>query len=168
MIINKLRKILSKRDKFLKDKRFRIFGERLRHPSLWYFNKYTVSRAFSIGLFCAWVPVPMQMLLSGSLAIVFRSNFPVSVSLVWLTNPFTMPMLFLFAYNIGAFFLKTEPIIFDFELSFSWLINKMCYIWQPFLLGCFICATVSSIVGNICVRIGWRISIILNWFNRKA
>lgn len=168
MFVSKLKKYLLNDKRFLKDRRFKIFGNKLYDPCIWYFNKYTISRAFSIGLFFAWIPVPLQMLLAAGFAILFKANFPISIALVWLTNPITMPIFFLFAYKVGMiFFSISSPGTLDLELSFAWLFNKMCDVWQPFILGCVICAFVSAVFGNICVRLLWRLLIIKNWYMRK-
>ncbi len=168
MFINKLKKLLLNNKKFLENKKFKIFCISLYDPCIWYFNKYTISRAVSIGLFFAWIPVPLQMLLAASFAILFKANFPVSVTLVWLTNPITMPIFFLFAYKVGVMFFSVS-VVSDiyFELSFAWLFNKMCDIWQPFMLGCIICAVTSSVVGNVLVRLLWRFLIVKHWYTRR-
>jgi uncharacterized protein (DUF2062 family) len=49
-----------------------------------------------VGLFCAFIPVPFQMLLAAPSAIIFSANLPVSIALVWITNPITMPPIFFF------------------------------------------------------------------------
>lgn len=168
MLIFKLKRILSKNKKFLNDKKFKIFGKRIYNPYIWYFNKYTISKGVSIGLFFAWMPVPLQMLFAAGFAILFKANLPVSIIFVWLTNPITMPILFLAAYKIGQlFFTVASTSVFKFELSFSWLFNKTCDIWHPFITGCFVCAIVSSILGNITVRLLWKFSILKNWRMRK-
>jgi len=168
MFIFKLKKTVLNNKKFLNDKKLKIFGKKLYDPCIWYFNKYTISRAASIGLFFAWMPVPLQMFLAAACAILFKANLPISVALVWITNPITMPVFFLFAYKIGIiFFPISETINIDFELSFAWMFNKMCDIWQPFIFGCILCAFVSSILGNICVRLLWRFFIIKSWYMRK-
>ena len=75
-------------------KHLRIFGKLLHNPSLWHMNRHSVAKAFAVGLFFAWVPVPFQMVLGAGGAILFHANLPLSVVLVWLTNPFTMPPMF--------------------------------------------------------------------------
>ena len=41
----------------------------------------------AVGLFVALMPIPLQMAVAAAIAILVRSNLPISVSLVWLTNP---------------------------------------------------------------------------------
>jgi len=169
MFIDNFKKLLSDNKRFLKDKKFKIFGKRLYNPCIWYFNKYTIARAASIGLFFAWIPIPLQMLLAAAFAILFKANLPLSVMLVWLTNPVTMPIFFLFAYKVGMMFFSVSVVTdIYFELSFAWLFNKMCDIWQPFMLGCVICAITSSIIGNILVRLLWRFLVIKHWYTRRT
>ncbi len=161
MLKSKFKKFFYKNITKYRNIKLSIFGKDFYNPSIWYFNKYTVSKAMSIGLFFAWMPIPFQMFLAASFAILFRANLPVSVSMVWLTNPITMPILFLFAYKFGAIFFVVD--IHDnimFELSMNWFLNKFMHIWKPFLLGCFLCAIISSILGNLFVRIIWRLFVI--------
>ncbi|MEJ2176733.1 MAG: DUF2062 domain-containing protein, partial [Gammaproteobacteria bacterium] len=67
----------------------RYFGDRIHDHHLWRVNRQSVSRATAIGLFCAYLPLPMQMLPAALLAIFFRANLPISILLVWISNPFT-------------------------------------------------------------------------------
>jgi uncharacterized protein (DUF2062 family) len=62
-------------------------------------------RRHFIGLFCAFLPLPFQMVIAASLAVLSRCNVPIAVVLVWVSNPITMtPMLF-FSYQLGAWLL---------------------------------------------------------------
>jgi len=138
----------------------RVFGHLLLEPNLWHLNRRSASGAFAIGLFCAFIPIPFQMVVSAGFAILFRVNIPISVATVWFSNPITMPPLFYFAYWIGTLVLGVELGGFDVELSFEWLSNGLLRIWKPFLLGCFIVGTVSAILGYISVRLLWRLHIV--------
>lgn len=138
----------------------RVFGHLLLEPNLWHLNRRSASGAFAIGLFCAFIPIPFQMIVSAGLAIMFRVNIPISVATVWISNPITMPILFYFAYWVGALVLGVELDGFAVELSFEWLSNGLLHIWKPFLLGCFIVATVSAMLGYISMRLLWRLHIV--------
>jgi uncharacterized protein (DUF2062 family) len=100
------------------------------------------------------------MVLAAALAILVRVNLPISVALVWVSNPFTMPPLFYFAYRLGTRILGVPAGKFNIELSFEWLGSGLAAIWQPFLLGCFVMGASCSLLGYLGMRLIWRISII--------
>jgi len=151
-----------KNNKYLK-----VFGSLLHNADLWHFNRHSIAKAFAIGLFCAWVPIPFQMVLAAGIAILFSANLPMSAALVWITNPFTMPPMFYAAYKIGATVMGVGELPFEMELSLDWLINGTLLIWQPFLLGCFISGLVSAMLGYFGIQIFWRWRVMKNWRKRK-
>ena len=57
---------------------------------LWGFKRTSVARGCAIGLFCCMIPMPLQMLLAAAIALVWKANIPLSVALVWVSNPLTM------------------------------------------------------------------------------
>ncbi|NIQ12825.1 MAG: DUF2062 domain-containing protein, partial [Gammaproteobacteria bacterium] len=75
----------------------------------------------SIGLFVAFLPIPFQMLVAAVLAILFRVNLPISVALVWISNPLTMAPMFYFCYWLGSKLLSLPPQDITFELSIEWM-----------------------------------------------
>lgn len=167
MLKKKIRQFLPDKKKLAEYKSLQIFGRLLHDANLWHLNRTSVARAFSIGLFFAWVPVPFQMALSAGTAILFHANLPLSIALVWLTNPLTMPALFFFAYKLGSFILGVSPTGYKFSISPDWFMNFLSEKWQPFLLGCFILGVVSSILGHVLIRLIWRYFTIKSWRSRK-
>jgi len=155
-----IRKFLPDPHKIREHKSLKMFGTLLHAPNLWHLNRKSVSLAFAVGLFFMWIPVPFQMALAAGVAIMVQSNLPISVILVWISNPVTMPPLFYFAYKLGTVLLNTPPSEFSFELSIDWLMNEMLAIWQPFLAGCFTLAVISSVIGFFSMRLLWRLHII--------
>jgi hypothetical protein len=147
----------------------RFFGTLLHDPNLWHLNRRSASGAFAVGLFIAFVPVPFQMLLAAAVAILFRVNLPVSVALVWLSNPLTIPPIFYFTYSLGAWLLGLPPRSegFHFELSYEWLVTELGAIWEPFLLGCFVSGVVSAAVGYLAIRGLWRLHLVKHYKARK-
>jgi len=162
-----VKRYMPNRDKVLNNKYMQVFGTLLHDPNLFHINRRSVSGAFAVGLFFAWIPVPFQMVLAAAVAIPARVNLIISVALVWISNPITMPPLFYFAYLLGGWVLGIETNHFDFELSFSWLANELGLIWEPFLLGCIIMAVSSSILGYISMRLFWRWNVVRRWEKRK-
>ena len=107
------------------------------------------------------------MVAAAALAVLMRCNLPLSVGLVWLTNPLTMPAIFYMAYRIGAMLIEAPVQKIQFELSFYWLTNHLEAIWQPFLLGCLLCGLFFGSLGYFVISILWRIRVARNWRKRK-
>ncbi len=159
------RRLLPIAQDFLRDRSVRrLFGELLLQPNLWHLNRASVSSAVSLGLFVAFFPVPGQMLIAAAGAILLVCNLPISVVFVWVSNPITLPPMLYAAYRLGAWLLD-EPI--GFELSVEWLLRSLGEIWQPLLLGCFVLGAASAVVGNVVVRLIWRIHVITSWRERR-
>ena len=164
----KLLKRISPDPETLKDhKHLRAFGTLLHNPNLWHFNRRSISGAVALGLFCAFIPVPWQMIIAAAGAIFLHLNLPVSVIMVWVSNPITMPPMFYLCYVVGAWFLNTPAVDFSFELSWDWLTNYLGAIWEPFLLGCFILGTCASMLGYVVIRILWRVTTVRKWNQRR-
>jgi len=153
--------------KIREHKHLQIFGALLHSPNLWHLNRRSVPGAFAVGLFVAFVPVPFQMVLAAAAAIAFSVNLPISVALVWISNPVTMPPLFFSAYLLGAEILGTEPTEMHFELSWEWLTTGLSAIWQPFLLGCFLAGSILAIIGYCAIRLLWRWHIVQHLKQRR-
>lgn len=142
------------------------FGEILQNPNLWHINRRSAAGAVAVGLFCAWMPMPFQMLLAAAIAMLFTVNLPLSVGLVWISNPFTMPPLFYAAYRLGAYVLNEPVTHFQFHLSFTWLVEAFETIAPSLLVGCFILAIISSASGYLLLRLLWRLNIAKKWQRR--
>lgn len=149
-------------------KRLRFLGERLHEPNLWHLNRRSVSSAFAIGLFVMYIPVPGQMLIAATLALFFGANLPISVVLVWISNPITMPPMFYFAYQIGVWLLGLRETAKASAFADERFFSVLEHIWQPFLLGCFIVGAMCSVSGYILVRILWRVLVIKQWNRRRV
>lgn len=148
-------------------KHLQFLGTLLHDPNIFHLNRRSVSGAFSVGLFMAFVPVPFQMVLAAIGAIVMRANLPISVALVWITNPLTMPPIFYGAYKLGAWILQTPVQDVEFVLSMEWMMHKLGEIWQPFLLGCFVSGLFFAVLGNVSIRLFWRLMVNRNWRKRQ-
>ena len=84
----------------------RLLGDRLFTPELWRPTREGVARGVATGLFWAMMPIPFQMLPSGITAYLFRFNIPAAISVVWITNPVTWPVILYWQYRLGAWLLR--------------------------------------------------------------
>ena len=147
-------------------KHLQIYGKLLHDPNLWHMNRRSVAGAFAAGLFWAFIPIPMQMLAAAATAIPCRINMPISVALVWISNPLTMPPIFYFNYLVGTWVLDEPALSNNFELTMEWFSNSMSSIWMPLYLGSVVCGLISAICGYLAIRGLWRLHIVNQWKNR--
>lgn len=153
--------------KFKSNPKLQFLGELLHDPNLWHLNRRSLAGGTAVGLFMAFVPIPMQMLLAAAIAIWFRVNLPISVSLVWVTNPITIPPLLYFAYLLGAFLLGMPTVETEFSFSPEWLLYTLGHFLQPLLLGSFVLGTFSALTGYLLVSFLWRVQVTRLWRSRR-
>ena len=146
----------------------RVFGGIMKRDHLWHINRYSVSVAVAVGLFCAFIPVPVQMLLAAAGAIMLRANLPTAVVIVWITNPFTVTPIFYFCYKIGLILLSLFGRVFYYEPTFEWLGTAFSTAWQPLLLGCLAVGSIAASFGYAVVRLLWRYYVATHWRYRRT
>jgi uncharacterized protein len=167
-LINKIiNKFVPNPEVIKQHKNLQFLGDRLHSPNLWHINRRSVSAAVAIGLFFAWVPTPTQMAFAAAAAIYFRAHLLISVALVWITNPVTMPPLFYFAYRVGLRFSHLPSPTEDFVFSLEGLWTGFSDAIGPFLLGCLILGLLSALGGYIGMDSFWRYHITKRWEQRK-
>lgn len=148
-------------------KSLEFLGEKLHRPNLWHLNRRSVSMAFAIGLWAMYTPpLPWQMVIAGVLAVWFNANLPISVALVWLTNPVTWLPLYYAAYKVGSFVLGQGSFQFD-EFSQLFTIDKALELGAPLLLGCFILMNTGAVLGYSGIQYFWRRSVLHRLTLRK-
>ena len=119
------------------NKHLQIFGDLLHNANLWHLNRRSVSKAFAVGLFFAFIPVPFQMVLAAGFAIIVHANLPLAIALVWITNPLTMPAIFYFCYLVGTWIIGAyQRKNLCFEASWQWLVESISTIGPAFIIGC--------------------------------
>ena len=121
-------------------------------------NRKMVSRAILIGLFIAMIPMPMQMLAVTLIAPFFRFNVPIGVSLVWITNPFTMPFIYYIEYITGNFILMSEGV-YDFQFTMGWIQDNIGNIFMPLYTGAIFYSIIFSVTGYYLINWLWIISV---------
>jgi uncharacterized protein (DUF2062 family) len=141
-------------------KALEFLGDKLHAPNLWHLNRRSVARAFAVGFWAMYTPpLPWQQVIAAVGAIYFNANLPISVVLVWITNPLTWLPMYFFAYKVGALALGAEDFTFD-QFSQLFTIEKALELGAPFLLGCFILMNVGGLLGYFGVQFLWRRSVL--------
>jgi uncharacterized protein len=160
-----LRGIMPDRREILNSKYLRVFGTLLHEPNLWHLNRRSASGAFALGLFVMYLPPVGHMLMATAGAIKFRVNLPISLALVWISNPVTMPPMYYFAYVVGALIMGERIRNFEPNYWLDW--HHWLGVVGPALLGCLICGAVCSLLGYLTIQALWRWSLMRQIQRRK-
>lgn len=116
-------------------------------------NRRMITRGVAVGLFWGFIPMPMQMLAVMATTPFFRFNVPIAISMVWLSNPITMPPMYYIEYLTGNFLLGREGIA-DIELTMSWFTEHFDEILVPLYVGtAFYSIVVTGIVYVVLNRL---------------
>lgn len=116
------------------------------------------------------IPIPSQMLVAALSAIFFRANLPLSVVLVWITNPLTMGPIFYFNYVVGTRLLgyDTAASQMHFELTLEWMMNTLGDLWIPLYFGSVVMGVILGVTGYFTVNLLWRLLVLKNWKSRRS
>ena len=142
----KVKEILKKYSPKRENVNLGWLNKHLTDPELWKWNKKTIAKAFAIGFFCAFLPMPAHTLLAAILAVLFSANILLSILMVWVNNPITMVPIYYFTYKLGASIMGIEMDP-DFEFSFGYLMDNFGVATIALWIGGIVVSIVSAIVG---------------------
>ena len=112
-------KLVRKSYRTLRHRRIRKIGwlnrivTKLFERDLWRPCLRSVAVGLSIGLFCAMIPIPLQMLIAACCCLIGRGNIPIALAACWISNPFTQLPLMICQESIGAWVRS--------HINFGWL-----------------------------------------------
>lgn len=171
------RKVMPNVDKVRELRVFSMFGDSLFHPSLWHLNRRSAAGGVAVGLFCGLIPGPLQMIGAGIACLFFRVNLPVALVTTLYTNPLTIVPLYLIAYELGSFVLRssaTHPVTTPPEMDWAhagqwvramgeWAIG----LGPPLAFGVLLLACLLAALGYILVRALWSAHLRHSWHRRR-
>jgi len=133
------------------------FLEKYKLPKSYFgINRRSVTRGIAVGLFWGFIPMPMQMLAVILTTPLLRFNVPIAISMVWLSNPVTMPPMYYMEYLTGNFILGQEGI-HNIELTVEWFKTNLGDIFVPLYVGtAFYSIVVTGIIYLILNRLWVR------------
>lgn len=170
-------------DRIIHHPMLRFMSKRLADPGLWHLHRRSAAGAMFWGLWCAMLPMPFQMLPAAALAILFRVNLPLTILLVWISNPLTLIPLMWVAYWLGSHLMGT-PMASGAELRA--FLNELTVLlgnWfgvgqpgstehlsrylEPFLLGTMVLGFMMGSLGYVAMRLYWRWHVLSAWQRRQ-
>jgi uncharacterized protein (DUF2062 family) len=139
-----------------------LFGNLRKDRNLWAFNRGSVSTAMGIGVFCAFLPMPFETVVAIFLAIMWRANLPVSISVVWISNPLTWVPLYTPCYLLGAQILSLDPIPLE-EIGLLTLGWHYVALW----MGCLFVGITLGFSSRYLIDWLWRLQVRSEWRERR-
>jgi uncharacterized protein (DUF2062 family) len=120
-------------------------------------NRRMVSKAVLIGIFIAFIPMPMQMALVLAVMPFVKFNVPIALAMCWLSNPFTMPPMYYMEYLTGSFFLGSE--VAPVQMTLEWFSENLDDIFIPLYVGTAFYSVVGSALAYWTVNHFWHGSV---------
>lgn len=142
----------------------RLLGDRLFAAELWRPTRRGISLGVSAGLFWAMMPIPFQMLPSGITAYLCRYNVPAAISVVWITNPLTWPLILYWQYRLGAWLLGQQFAPGAESIS---LLDRAAGVPGPLLLGCAVTGLVCAACAYSLINALWD-AVARRWWRSHA
>ena len=162
-LFKSLRKYLPTHTEIQQYRYLHIFGDGLKQPEVWAFTRQSTAKGIAIGLFCAFLPMPFEMVPAIFLAVIMGGNLPFAIAGVWMSNPVTWVPLYTPCYLLGAKILQLQPI----ELAQITLMEAGTH-YVALWLGCLIVGVCVSISAHFLVSFLWASQIRQRWKRRKS
>lgn len=121
-------------------------------------TRRNVARAMFIGMFLGLIPMPGHMLAVIALMPFARFNVPIALTMVWVANPFTIPIIYYIEYKTGALFLGMH-MIQPAHMGAEWFITNLEHIFVPLYVGtAFYSLVISSLLYYV-INFLWTRSV---------
>lgn len=161
-LIKRLRRYLPTPGQISEIRYLHIFGDGLKQAELWTFTRSSTAKGVAIGVFCAFLPMPFEMVPAIFMAIMLRGNLPFSIGGVWLSNPVTWVPLYTPCYLLGAWILNIQAVPLE-QVNLLDVGLHYVALW----LGCLIIGTAVALSVHFSITFLWRRQIRERWAARR-
>lgn len=168
---------IPKRKHLIESRWLAPFREHLHDRRLWRFERYASARGAAIGVFFGFM-IPFGQIICAVIAAVYlRANLAIAATSTLVTNPFTFPAVYWFAYKIGLFVmgsgtesLHPDQVADSVEINpddviansgwLGWVDGAITFLRDaglPFVIGITIMAVVGSILAYGLTHAIWHL-----------
>jgi uncharacterized protein len=138
----------------------------------WTFHRHSVTRAFALGLFIAFIPptplLPVHLLTCALLGVYFRLNLPVLFTTVFVSNPFTWLPQIAASLWVGAKLMGLDFMPFMREIRHQTFWTNVNELWPPLLLGALVLGVIAGGAGYVLAQCAWRARVAHHLRRRRA
>ncbi len=114
---------------------------------LWTPSRNTVAGGLSIGLFCAMLPVPFQMIFAALSSMRARVNIPIAMAACWVSNPFTQVAIWLAQEKLGGWVRETTNLNIPSFIDVERTVFKTTLNLGSFTVGFLVMGVILSILA---------------------
>ncbi|MCH8958851.1 MAG: DUF2062 domain-containing protein [Proteobacteria bacterium] len=139
----------------------RPFQALIHDPALWATHRKAVVPAVALGIFVAFIPLPIHPLLAAGGAIFLRVNLPVALVAVWINNPLTIAPIYYSGYVLGSFLLGRSP-----PETTDWQVLIVEGLW-PMTAGLLCLGSLLALLSYFGLNAFWRWSMALRLKRRR-
>lgn len=126
-----------------------------KRPEIWQWHKSNIAKSVLIGCFIAFLPLPCQMILAALASVVFGAYLPLSVALVWISNPITFIPLTWVCLAVGCNLLQIDMTILSHLKTGQYWQTLQTY-WQPLIVGSLVCGLSLGLIGYYLTHYSWH------------
>jgi uncharacterized protein (DUF2062 family) len=149
----------------------RPFKARVLDRGCWTFHRHSVTRAFALGLFIAFIPpipLPVHLVTCVILGMLFRLNLPVLFATVFISNPFTWLPQVAASIWVGAKLMGMDlmPVLHEHHYRHLWEHAKQ--LWAPLLLGALVLGLIAAGMGYVLAQFAWRLRVMRHLRRRRG
>jgi uncharacterized protein (DUF2062 family) len=137
----------------------------------WTFNRHSVTRAFALGLFIAFIPptpLPVHLVTCVILGMLFRLNLPVMFATVFISNPFTWLPQVAGSIWVGAKLMGIDLMPVLHELHHRHPLRHIGQLWEPLLLGALVLGLVAAGSGYLLAQCVWRVRVLYHLRRKRT
>lgn len=131
------------------------FKDRLRNILAVKDSPHRLAMAFSIGIFIGMSPLfGLHTILGIALAWLFRLNRIVTITGVFVTNPWTIVPIYTFSAYIGAKCLGIKQMLPEIDwahITFSNFLHELEPLFIPFVFGTLLIGFISAVISYLII-----------------
>ena len=167
---DRVRRLLPSRSGLAKNRWLRPVAHRVLAPALWRFNRRSVPRGVALGMLTGFLVPVAQIPLAAVLAFPVKANIPAASLTTLITNPLTMPPIWLAAYWTGKWAMQMEERLVHSQVtmpdSSGWLHWLLADAGPATMIGLILFAVTGAIFGYVLSALGWRWWVGRKWKTR--
>lgn len=174
---SRLRRWLPSADSVRNNRFVGWLGPAIHHPRLWHLNRHGVALGLAIGLFFGLLIPLAQIPIAAAVAVWLRANLLVAVGSTLITNPFTFPPVYFFAYRLGSMLTGHVPspssemaigqVAHEASAMALTALERFLSVGKPLMLGLSLLAVSSAIIAYFGTLAFWRLVVSIEWRRRR-